>query len=123
MPESNIDTYDSEDEHDHQLHAQFSGAEVTLAFKRSKRHKAAGIDGIRAEYMLDAEDLLVAPLCMTFNQLLHVGVPEHWCMGVIHPTFKGGDPNDPDNYQGITVTTMLAMVLEARMSINQNAES
>ena len=81
---------------------------------------AAGIDGIRAEYMLDAEDFLVAPLCMTFNQMLHAGVPKHWCMGVIHPIFKGGDSNDPDNYRGITVTTVLAklfaIVLEPRMS-------
>ena len=90
MPELNIDTYDSEDEHDHQLHAPISEAEVTLACKRSKRHMAAGIDGIRAEYMLDAEDLLVAPLCMTFNQMLHAEVHEHWCRGVIYPIFKGG---------------------------------
>ena len=120
MPELNNDTYDSEDEHDHKLHAPINKAEVTLAFKRLKRRKAAGIDGIRAEYMLDAEDLLFPPLCMTSNQMLHAGVPEHWCMGVIHPILKGGDPTDPDNYRGIMVTTVLfklfAMVLEARMA-------
>ena len=64
MPELNTDTYDSEDEHDHQLHAPISEAEITLAFKRLMRHKTAGIDGIRAKYMLDTEDLLVAPWCI-----------------------------------------------------------
>ena len=38
----------------------------------------------------------------------------------IHPIFKSGDVNDPYNYRGITVTSVLvklfAMVLEARMS-------
>ena len=53
--------------------------------------------------------------------MLICGVPQSWCSGVIHPIFKSGDANDPSNYRGITVTSVLAklfaMVLEARMSI------
>lgn len=93
--------------------------EVTAAFKRLKRHKAAGIDGIKAEFLLDAEDILTEPLAKTFSQMLSTGVPQTWCSGVIHPIFKSGDTDDPNNYRGITVTSVLAkvfaMILETRM--------
>ena len=105
---------------DEQLHAPITCEEVEDALKRLKRHKAAGLDGIKAEFILDAQDLLLQPLTCTFNQMLQRGVPECWCEGVIHPIFKSGDENDPSNYRGITVTAVLAklfaMVIEARMS-------
>ena len=114
------DTYDDDDEYDVQLNADISNEEVAAAFKRLKCHKAAGIDGIKAEFLLDAEDVLMQPLTIAFNQMLDKGVPEQWCTGVIHPIFKSGDANDPNNYRGITVTTILAklfaMVLENRIS-------
>ncbi len=82
--------------------------------------KAAGVDGIRAEFILDASDILLNPLVQTFNQVLDKGVPAAWCTGLIHPIFKAGDPDDPSNYRGITVVVILAklyaMVLEARVS-------
>ena len=93
----------------------------SAALKRLKRNKAAGVDGIKAEFILDAADLLLTPLVMTFNQVLQRGVPASWCVGVVHPIFKAGDRDDPGNYRGITVVTVVvilaklyAMVLEAR---------
>ena len=94
--------------------------EVAAAFRRLKRNKAAGIDGIKAEFIIDARDILLQPLATTFTQMLSHGVPDSWCLGVIHPIFKSGDCNDPSNYRGITVTSVLAklfaMVIEARLS-------
>ena len=102
------------------LNADIDQEEVEAALKRLKRNKAAGVDGIRAEFILDAVDLLLVPLVQTFNQLLNEGVPVAWSTGLIHPIFKAGDPNDPGNYRGITVIVVLAklyaMVLEARAS-------
>ena len=106
---------------DEQLNAPVTVNDVQAAFRKLKRHKAAGLDGIKAEFLLDAEDLLLQPLTCTFNQMLHQGVPDSWCKGVIHPIFKSGDENDPSNYRGITVNAVLAklfaMVLESRMSV------
>ena len=103
-----------------ELNTPITHEEVTTAFSRLKRHKASGMDGIKSEYLIDAEDILLEPLTITFNQMLVDGVPQSWCSGVIHPIFKSGDANDPGNYRGITVTSVLAklfaMVLEARMS-------
>ena len=79
------------------------------------------MDGIKAEYLIDAEDFLLEPLTVSFNQMLICGVPQSWCSGVIHPIFKSGDANDPSNNRGITETSvpakLFAMVLETRMSI------
>lgn len=100
------------------LNADITHEEVEAALKRLKRNKAAGVDGIKAEFILDAASILLTPLVMTFNQILEKGVPPSWCIGLIHPIFKAGDKDDPGNYRGITVVVILsklyAMVLEAR---------
>lgn len=100
------------------LNADITQEEVENALKRLKRNKAAGVDGIKAEFILDAQDILLSPLVKVFNRVLNKGVPPAWCIGSIHPIFKAGDPNDPGNYRGITVVIILAklyaMVLEAR---------
>ena len=102
------------------LNADINQAEVEAALKRLKRNKAAGVDGKRAESILDAADLLLNPLVQTLNQLLNEGVPPAWIVGLIHPIFKAGDPHDPGNYRVITVIVILAklyaMVLQARAS-------
>lgn len=102
------------------LNADINHDEVKSALKRLKRNKAAGVDGIKAEFILDAHHILLEPLVQTFNQMLHKGVPPSWCVGLIHPIFKAGDADDPGNYRGITVVVILAklyaMVLEARAS-------
>ena len=78
------------------------------------------MDGTNSEFLQDAEDILTQPLAMTFAHVLEHGVPQSWCTGVIHPIFKAGGANDPGNYRGITVTSVLAkmfaMILETRMS-------
>ena len=99
------------------LNAPATLDEVKAAFTRLKRNKAAGTDGIRAEFLLDAVDVLLQPLAQVFTHMLMNGVPSDWCKGTI---FKAGDVNDLGNYRGITVTLVLsklfAMILEARMS-------
>ena len=67
-----------------QLNADITHEEVEAALKRLKRNKVAGVDGIKAEFILDAADLLITPLVLTFNQILDKGVPPSWCIGLIH---------------------------------------
>lgn len=49
------------------LNADITHAEVEAALRRLKRNKAAGVDGIRAEFILDAASILLTPLVLTFN--------------------------------------------------------
>ena len=58
--------------------------------------------------LMDASELLLKPLVQTFNQVLNQGVPPAWCTGLIHPSFKSGDPENLANYRGITVVVVLA---------------
>ena len=101
-----------------QVNANITHEEVEAALKRLKRKKAAGIDGIKAEFILDAADLLITPLVLMFNQILDKGIPPSWCIGLIHPIYKAGDRDDPGNHRGMTVVVILsklyAMILEAR---------
>ena len=53
-----------------QLNAEITMDELADAFKRLKRNKAAGIDGIVAEFILDAQEVLMEPLQIIFNGIL-----------------------------------------------------
>jgi len=104
-----------------QLNADITVEEVSDAFKKLKRNKAAGIDGICAEFILDAQEVLVEPLQIIFTNILKTGVyPESLATGVVTPVYKADDPDDPMNYRFITVGPVLgklfAMILEARIS-------
>ena len=56
------------------LNADIIEQDVEAALKQLKRNKAAGVDGIRAEHILDATELLLKPLVQSFNQVLNQGV-------------------------------------------------
>ncbi len=94
--------------------------EVQQAFKKLKRHKAAGIDGIKPEFLLDAVVALQQPLLIAFNKILCEGYCESLSVGIIHVLYKGGDYSQFDNYMGIIVGPILAkvfaMILESRIS-------
>jgi len=88
--------------------------------RRLKRNKSASLDGIKAEFLLDAGDMLHVPLQIVFNKLLQQGYSTGLSIGVIHALHKGGDALQFENYRGITVGPVLAkvfaMILEARLS-------
>ncbi len=75
---------------------------------------------MKAEFILDAGELLHMPLLTTFNCFLAEGFPEALSTGVVHALFKGGDASKFDNYKGITVRPILAklfaMILDKRLS-------
>jgi hypothetical protein len=103
-----------------QLNVDITLVEIQQAFKKLKRHKAAGIDGIKPEFLLDADAALQQPLLITFNKILHEGYYESLSVGIIHALYKGGDYSQFDNHRGITVgpvlTKVFAMILESRIS-------
>ncbi len=103
-----------------QLNVDITLVEVHQAFKKLKRHKAAGIDGIKPEFLLDTAVALQQPLLIAFNKILREGYCESLFVGIIHALYKGGDCSQFDNYRGITVGLVLAkvftMILESRIS-------
>jgi hypothetical protein len=74
---------------------------------------------MKAEFILDAEELLHMPLLIAFKCFLVEGFPEALSIKVVHMFFKGGDAFEFDNYRGITVGPILAklftMILDKRL--------
>ncbi len=75
---------------------------------------------MKAEFILDAGELLHMPLLTTFNCLLVEGFLQALSTKVVHALFKGGHASEFDNYKGITVGPILAklftMILDKRLN-------
>jgi hypothetical protein len=65
--------------------------------KKLERNKAAGLDGMKVEFILDAGELLHMPLLTSFNYFLAEGFPEALSIGVVHTFLKGGNASEFDN--------------------------
>jgi hypothetical protein len=95
-------------------------AKLLQVLKKLQTNKAAGLDGMKAEFILDAGELLHMPLLTMFNCFLAEGFPKALSTGVVHALFKGGDAFKFDNYRGITVGPILVklfvMILDKRLS-------
>jgi hypothetical protein len=76
----------------HTLNADITLAELLQALKKLQRNKAAGLDGMKAEFILDAGELLHMPLLTTFNCFLAEGFPEALSTRVVHVLLKGVMP-------------------------------
>jgi hypothetical protein len=103
-----------------QLNVDITLIEVQQAFKKLKRHKVVGIDGIKPKFLLDAAVALEQPLLIVFNKILGEGYCESLSIGIIHALYKGGDYSQFDNYRRITIgpvlTKVFSMILESCIS-------
>jgi hypothetical protein len=103
-----------------QFNVDITLVKVQQAFKTLKRQKAASINGIKPEFLLDVAVALQQPLLFTFNKILREGYYESLSVGIIHALYKGGDCSQFDNYKGITIGPVLAkvfaMILESHIS-------
>jgi len=100
------------------LNTYITLAELLQALKKLQRNKVVGLDGMKAEFILDVKLLHMSLLTM-FNCFLE-GFLEVLSTTVVHAFFKGGNASEFDNYKGITVGPMLAklfvMILSKRLS-------
>jgi hypothetical protein len=70
----------------HTLNKNITLAELLWVLKKLQRNKAAGLDGMKAEFILDAGELLHMPLLTSFNSFLAEGFPE--ALSCRNPTLK-----------------------------------
>ena len=86
--------------------------EIRSAIKALKNGKAAGPDGLPAEFYKAAEDELV-PVLRDLFDVVWMGskTPDEWQLSVLVPVFKKGDVRCCGNYRGISLLAIAGKIL------------
>lgn len=88
-------------------------AEVRKAIKSLKAGKAAGEDGIPAEFWKIECDVLIESLHLLMQKIwLEEKIPQDWESAIILPFFKKGDKSICKNYRGISLLNIAFKILE-----------
>ena len=88
---------------------------VKKAASRLRNRKAVGLDEISAEHIKHGGTGLLIHISIVFQAMLRHGyVPEQWKESVIVPILKikTGSKIDPDNYRGITLSSVMSKLFE-----------
>ena len=97
-----------------ELDMRISEKEILKAIGGLKNKKSAGLDFISNEMLKAGNCVLIPCLQKIFNTVLSSGIyPSKWKVGYIKPLFKGEDPNDPNNYRGISVMPCVSKVFNS----------
>ena len=97
----------------------FTGEMVKKAIDRMRTRRSYDHDGLVAEHLIHARDLLADGLARLFNRVMCEGMPASWSLSTIVPLFKAGDPKLPENYRtimvGHTLARLYASILEQKL--------
>jgi len=88
--------------------------------KMLKLNKAAGIDGLSAEHIINSHPCVIVHLKLLFTMMLsHSFVPDAFGMGIVIPIIKDkcGDVSSVDNYRPITLSPVVSKVFESLLLI------
>ena len=97
------------DVNDLDLDDEITTDEVDQAISKLGRGKAPGLDEISSELVKLGRKQLVPFLTKLFNVIYDTRVfPEDWSRSVIIPIYKGGNPQDPQNYRGISLLSVIS---------------
>ena len=92
--------------------------EIQKAIRKLICKKAAGIDGIPAEFYKHGSNELLPALVLLFNTIIANGeYPSSWATGIIHPVHKKAAHNVPDNY---SIGKLFDSVLNNRLSFKND---
>ena len=84
---------------------------MKTAIQRLKSGQAAGVDVVIAE-MLKAAEQEITPFLTKYFMVLFSSsqFPSEWTKAIIIPLHKKGDINNPDNYRGISLLSVISKV-------------
>ena len=86
----------------------FTATEILKQIKKLKSEKSPGPDGITNECIKFAKALLLTPITLLWNKILHEEtVPRIWTESEIILLYKKGDPADISNYRPISLMPCL----------------
>ena len=115
-----VDEIDSEEREAYtELNAMWSSDELGPALKQMKHYKAAGEDGIVAEYMKLGGKEVFDCILLLLNAVWRLECcPVRWTRAMAWPIYKAGARTDPSNYRLITLLSVVCKVFE-RMITNR----
>ena len=95
------------------LNAMWSEDELGPALSQMKHYKAAGEDGIVAEFMKLGGEEVRACILLLLNAVWRLECcPVRWTRAVAWPIYKAGARDDPSNYRLITLLSAVCKVYE-----------
>ena len=90
----------------------FTRKEFEKIIKKLKKEKAEGGDSISNEMIKNSPkailDLLFNFLNTCFKKSL---IPKSWCLDLINPLHKEGNKDDPNNYRGLCISSVLLKII------------
>ena len=91
----------------------FEKEEIERALGRLKTFKAAGPDGIHPRLVRTIATAISQPVTDLFNQSLNdCEIPQDWKEAIVVPIHKNGDPRSVSNYRPVSLTSIIAKVME-----------
>lgn len=86
--------------------------EIRRQIKKLKNGKAAGEDGIVAEFLKVAGPKTIQEITRILQNIWETEkIPEDWKSAVIHPLYKKGERTDVNNYRGISLLPVAYKIL------------
>ena len=107
--ETNTIETDLSEDPDHFLNKVISEEEVSEAVSKLKKGKASGIDDVSAEMLKSGGKYIGTFLTKLFNVIFERGIyPQEWSKAIIIPIYKKGDPENVDNYRGVSLLSIIS---------------
>ena len=91
------------------LDSEITQTEINEAINYLKKKKSPGTDGILSEMLKSSQSILMPHLHKLFNAIFDQGFfPTVWTHSLIVPIHKKGPLSDPNNYRGISLTSIFS---------------
>ena len=99
---------------DDELDREITENDIENSIKKLKLGKSAGPDGIVPEVLKASLPISTSFLTAFCNYLFSNSIfPLEWAKSILVPIFKKGDPNSPDNYRGISLSSIVSKIYTA----------
>ncbi len=90
------------------LESPITESEIVSAVSRLKVGKSAGVDAVISEMIKTALPVIMPFLVKSYNRVFDSRCfPSEWAKSIIVPLFKNGNINNPNNYRGISLTSVV----------------
>ena len=90
----------------------FTRKEFEKVIKRLKNEKAEGNDSISNEMIKNSPKIIFDLLFNFINTCLEKSfIPKSWCLDLINPIHKEGNKDDPNNYRGLCISSVLLKII------------